>query len=390
MPYASSYLTFLGTDKYTAEEISKAFYNIACSYNLSVGAEVATINITGLQENFDKAVSLVEHIFANIKPNEKALEDLKGTILKSRENNKLNKGQIMNALTSYAQYGNINPFNNVLSNEEVKNIKSEDLIYLLKNLANYEHVITYYGPKDLTTFTADIKKQHLLPKEFTPAAPAQVYTYSQQDSNKVYFANYDMVQSEIRWLRNTGLYNKSDAANIEVFNSYFGGGMGSIVFQTIRESKALAYSTFAQYVSPDKADKQYSMIAYVGSQADKMNDAVNGMNELLNVLPQSDKSFEGAKANVLNGIETARVTKDGVFGYYFADQKLGYNYDSRLDLYKELKPITFQNIKDFHTQKVANKAYTYLIVGSNQRIKSADMQKFGAVTTLSLEQLFGY
>jgi predicted Zn-dependent peptidase len=390
LPYASSYLTFLGTDKYSAEEISKAFYNIACSYNLSVGTEVTTINITGLQENFDKAVSLVEHIFANVKPNEKALENLKGTILKSRENNKLNKAQIMNGLTSYAQYGSVNPFNNVLSNDDVKNMKSDDLIYLLKNLANYEHVITYYGPKDLTTFTADIKKQHLLPKEFTPAAPAKIYTYTKQDSNKVYFANYDMVQSEIRWLRNTGLYNKADAANIEVFNNYFGGGMGSIVFQTIRESKALAYSTFAQYVSPDKADKQYSMIAYVGSQADKMNDAVNGMNELLNVLPQSDKSFEGAKSNVLNNLETTRVTKDGVFGYYFADQKLGFNYDSRMDLYKELKPITFQNIKDFHTQKVANKAYTYLIVGSNQKIKLADMQKFGAVTTLSLEQLFGY
>jgi predicted Zn-dependent peptidase len=31
---------------------------------------------------------------------------------------------------------------------------------------------------------------------------------------------------------------------VTVFNNYFGGGMGSIVFQTIRESKALAYSTF--------------------------------------------------------------------------------------------------------------------------------------------------
>ncbi len=390
LPYAASYLTFLGTDKYSAEEISKAFYNIACSYNLSIGSEITTINITGLQENFDKAVSLVEHIFANVKPNEKALEDLKGTILKSRENNKLNKAQIMNGLTSYAQYGSLNPFNNVLSNNDVKNMKSDDLLYLLKNLANYEHVITYYGPKNLPEFTVDIQKQHALPKEFTPAAPAKVYTYSQQDSNKVYFANYDMVQSEIRWLRNTGLYNKADGANIEIFNNYFGGGMGSIVFQTIRESKALAYSTFAQYVSPDKADKQYSMIAYVGSQADKMNDAINGMNELLNLLPQSDKSFEGAKANVINGLETARVTKDGVFSYYFADQKLGYNYDSRIDLYKELKPITFENIKNFHMQKVANKPYTYLIVGSDQKIKLADMQKFGTVTTLSLEQLFGY
>jgi len=390
LPYASAYLPFLGTDKYTAEELSKAFYDIACSYSLSVGSEVTTINISGLQENFDKAVSLVEHILANVKPNEKALSDLKGTIAKSRENNKLNKAQIMSALTSYAQYGSVNPFNNVVSNDDVKNLKSEDLISLLHNLTNYEHVITYYGPKDLEGFVADVKKVHLMPKEFTPAAPAKVYTYTTQTANQVYFANYDMVQSEIRWLRNTGLYNKTDAANIQVFNNYFGGGMGSIVFQTIRESKALAYSTFAQYVSPDRADKQYNMIAYVGSQADKMTDAVNGMNELLNVLPQNDKSFDGAKTNVLNNLETTRVTKDAVFFYYFADKKLGYDYDSRIDLYKELKPIDFATIKAFHEQKVANKAYTYAIVASDKKVKMEDMQKFGAVTTLTLEQLFGY
>ncbi|MFC4209655.1 insulinase family protein [Pedobacter lithocola] len=390
LPYAAGYLPFLSTDKYSAEDISKAFYNIACTYSLNVGTEVTTINISGLQENFDKAVSLVEHIFANVKPNEKALADLKTTILKSRENNKLNKGQIMVGLTSYAQYGSVNPYNNVLSNEEVKNMKAEDLIYLLKNLSNYEHVVTYYGPKDVTAFTSELKKEHLLPTEFTPAAPAKVYNYTAQDTNKVYFANYDMVQSEIRWLRNTGLYNKADRANIEVFNNYFGGGMGSIVFQTIRESKALAYSTYATYQSPDKADRQYSMIAYVGSQADKMTDAVNGMNELLNVLPQSDKSFDGAKANVLTYLESNRVTKDGIFQYYFADKKLGYDYDSRIDLYSALKPITFTDIKNFHDQKVANKPYTYLIVASDKKVKLEDMQKFGNVTTLTLEQIFGY
>ena len=390
LQYAASYLPFLSTDKYTAEELSKEFYNIACTYSLNVGTETTTINISGLQENFDKAVALVEHIFANVKVNEKALAELKNTILKSRENAKLNKGAIMNGLTSYAQYGKLNPFNNVLSNEEVKNIKAEDLIYTLKNLNNYEHVITYYGPKDLAAFTTNIQKAHTLPKEFTPAAPAKVYTYTVQDSNKVYFANYDMVQSEIRWLRNTGLYNKADGATIEVFNNYFGGGMGSVVFQTIRESKALAYSTFATYASPDKADKQYSMVAYVGSQADKMNDAVAGMNELLNVLPKSEKTFEGAKTNLLSNYESDRVLKDAIFGYYFADKKLGYSYDSRTDRYKEIKPITFDNINTFHQQKIANKQYTYLIVASDKRVKQEDMAKFGTVKTLTLEEIFGY
>jgi len=89
LPYAAEYLGFLGTDKMSSEEISKAFYNLACSYSLNVGTDVTTVSLSGLQENFDKSVALLESILANCKPNEKALEDLKGRILKTRENAKL-------------------------------------------------------------------------------------------------------------------------------------------------------------------------------------------------------------------------------------------------------------------------------------------------------------
>lgn len=390
LPYASAYLAYLSTDKYSAEELSKAFYNIACNYSLNVGAETTTLTVSGLQENFDKAVELVEHIFANVKPNQTALDELKKSVLKNRENAKTNKGQIMNGLTSYAQYGKVNPFNRVLSNQEISDITADELIYLLKNLNNYEHVITYYGPENTDNLAATLAQKHALPKAFTPAKPAATFNYTTQTANNVYFANYDMVQSEIRWLRNTGLYSKADAAKIELFNNYFGGGMGSVVFQTIRESKALAYSTFATYVSPDKANKQYNMIAYVGSQADKMNEAVQAMNELINVLPRNEKTFDGAKNNLISNYQSERIVKDGIFAKYFADKKLGFDYDARTDVYKAIQTINFDDIQKFHDGKIANKPYTYLIVGSDKRIKQEDMQKFGTVTTLSLEDIFGY
>lgn len=390
LPYAAQYLTFLSTDKYSAEDINKQFYNIACNYSFNVGNEVATISISGLQENFDKAVSLVEHIFANCKPNDHALAELKNRILKSRENSKLNKATILSGVTTYAQYGPNNPFNYNLSNDAVKNITSEQLLYIIHNFNNYKHTITYYGPKTLADFTTDISKLHKLPKEFTPETPAKKFSYTSTDANKVFFADYDMVQSEVRWLRNGGTYEPALAAKVTLFNSYFGGGMGSIVFQTIRESKALAYSTFAVFSAPDKKDKQYAMVAYVGSQADKMNDAVKGMNELLNDLPRADKSFEVSKGNALNAIETNRITKEGIIAAYFADKKLGFDHDSRIDEYVGLKPLNFTDIKTFHEQKVANKPYNYCIVASEKNVKMEDMQKFGTVTKLTLEQIFGY
>ena len=390
LPYAAQYLNFLGTDKYSAEEISKQFYNIACNYSMNVGNDVVTINISGLQENFDQAVRLVEELFANCKPNEEALVELKARILKSRQNTKLNKGAILNGLVSYAQYGAKNPTNNVLTNDEVNKITSQELMYIFHNINNYKHTITYYGPKTLTDFQMEIVKVHSLPKEFTPAAPATEFTYTNNTANNVLFADYDMVQSEIRWVRNDGKYDPALAGPVDLFNSYFGGGMGSIVFQTIRESKALAYSTYAYYMAPDAKDKQFSMVAYVGSQADKMNEAVGGMNELLTDLPQLDKSFEGSKFNALNAIQTERITKDAIIYSYFADQKLGLDHDSRIDRYNAIKPLTFADLKAFHTNHVANKPYTYCIVGSESKVKLEDMQKFGPVTKLTLEQIFGY
>jgi predicted Zn-dependent peptidase len=390
LQYAANYLPFLGTDKYSAEEISKLFYNIACNYSLNVGTETTTITISGLQDNFGKAVELVEYIFGHVKADEKALAELKSSLLKSRENAKLNKGSIMNALTSYAQFGQKNPFNDVLSNEAISQIKADELIAQLRGLTSFEHEITYYGPLELGTLQTKLQSMHTLPSVFKPIAQAKKYDYAVQDSNRVYFANYDMVQSEIMWLRNTGLYNKDEAGKIEVFNNYFGGGMSSVVFQTIRESKALAYSTFAVYVTPDRADKQNMMIAYVGSQADKMNDAVGGMNELLNSLPKNEKSFVGAKNNIISNYDSQRIVKDAIFANYYADKKLGLDHDSRIEKYKAVKAIDFATINNFHQQKIANKAYSYLIVASNQKVKKEDMAKFGKLKTLSLTELFGY
>jgi len=390
LPYAAQYLAFLSTDKYSTEEISKAFYNIASNYSVNVGTNETSVSLSGLQENFEKAVSLLEEVLANCKPNEKALEDLKGRLLKSRDNAKLDKASILSGLTSYAQYGQDNPFNYGLTNEEIKNMKSSELIDLLHSLTSYKHTITYYGPKPLADFTTEITKLHVLPKQFTPEAPLKKFVYTETNANKVYFADYDMVQAEIRWVRNSGPYVPADAAKADLFNNYFGGGMGSIVFQTIRESKALAYSTFAVYSTPNSLEKQNAVIAYVGAQADKMNDAVAGMNELLNVLPEAEKSFALSKTNTISTLETSRITKAAMIVAYLADKKLGYDHDSRIDEYAAVKPLTFADIKSFHGAKLAGKNYNYCIVASEKKINMSDLEKFGPVTKLNLETLFGY
>ena len=158
----------------------------------------------------------------------------------------------MQGLVNYAEYGPKNPYNYQLTEEELNNVKARDLVNLLHSLCNYKHLITYYGPQTLADFSKNIQAIHKLPKDFIEYPALQKFPKIQQSKNEILFAEYDMVQAEIDWIRNTDTYDPKQAPIVDLFNNYFGVGMSSIVFQTLRESKALAYSTYAYYVTPNK------------------------------------------------------------------------------------------------------------------------------------------
>lgn len=387
---ASQYIQFLGTDKMTAEEISKAFYKIACSFNVSTGEEYTTVNIEGLQENFENAVKLYEEVVNNVKADDKALAALKARLNKARKDAKANKGAILQGLTSYALYGSENKFNNVLTNEELNAVTAQELVDRIKNLNNYEQTVIYYGPTPVYNVVSQLKTLHQVPANFAVAAPAKTFKQEVPAKNQVLFADYDMVQAETRWIRNTETYNPEKTTMVNVFNNYFGGGMGSLVFQTIRESKALAYSTYGYYVQPQKKDQDYYLLGYVGSQADKFNDATVAMNELLTKMPELPKNLELAKNQVKKDIQTERITQDGIIYNYLNAKNLGLTDDIRKKMYETVDKITMADVKKFHQNYFSGKPYTYAIVASEKRVSMDDMKKLGEVKKLSLEEIFGY
>jgi predicted Zn-dependent peptidase len=387
---AAQYLSFLGTDKKTTEEITKEFYKIACSFNVSAGPEFTTVLIEGLQENFDKAVSLFEDLLANSKPDDAALQSLKARLAKARTDAKANKAAILNGLTAYARYGTSNPFNYVLSNDEIKNLNSSELVTILHNLNSYPHQVLYYGPQPLVSLTASLKKMHNIPAAFAKAPAAVNFAPSVQNSNEVLFADYNMVQAETRWIRNNNLYDPKEEGIVGMFNNYFGGGMGALVFQTIRESKALAYSTFAFYALPDKKQDPFYTIAYVGSQADKFNEAVVAMNELLNGIPEVESNIDFARSGIKKDIETERITQDGIIFNFLDAERKGLKEDVRISKYAAVDKIGYKELKDFHSKYIAGKPYTYAIVASENKLKMEDLKKLGEVKKLSLEEIFGY
>ena len=390
LPIALQYLQFLGTDKYSAEELTKQFYNLASSFSANTGNEETTITISGLQENFDKSVALFEHLLRNCKADATALEALKDRLLKSRANNKTNKQAIAAAIRDYAVYGPNNPFNYVLTNEEIKSLKAEDLVAILHSLPSFKHDVLYYGPAPIAKLSADISRLHPMPKAWAAAPKAVQFKPLKQAANQVLFNDYDAVQSEIYWVRDLGQYDPKNTAKVNLYNNYFGGGMSSVVFQTIRESKALAYSTYAFVQTPVKKEDDYTFVGYVGSQADKMNDAINGMNELLKEMPKTEQNFVNAVKSQKKDIETQRITKDAIIFSYLNAKKKGLSEDVRKTVYTELDKLTLADIAAYHQQQFQNQPFTYTVIASEKKINVDDLKKYGEVKKVNVDDLFGY
>ncbi len=391
MAFALKYLDYLGTDNLTNEEFKKKLYSLGCSFSVSATDDQVYVALSGLQKNFTEGVKLFEDLLLHAKPDKEALTAYVGHTLKERDDAKKDKGTILfTAMNEYGKYGKRNPFTDILSESDLKALTADELVGKIHNVVKYDHRVMYYGPERSEEVVESLNKLHQAPAKLMPVLNAPDYTYQETNENKTYFVNFDMAQAEILFLSKSYQYDPMKVPTQRLYNEYFGGGMASIVFQTIRESKALAYSVWSNYITPQKKNEPNYVFAYVGTQADKLPETMDGMFELFHNLPEADPIFQQSKDAIMKKIETERITRTGILFNYEAAQKLGLDHDIRKDVYMNIPAMNFTTINDFQKKYIKDQHYTILALGSRDKIDQKKLAQYGPVKELSLEEVFGY
>ncbi|WP_237144649.1 M16 family metallopeptidase [Pontibacter pamirensis] len=384
---AVNYLKYLGTDKYTAEELQKEFFKLGTSFDVFSSGEQVYVSLTGLDENFEQGLNLFESVLANPKPDQQALNDMVAGTLKAREDAKKNKGVILQqAMVNYAKYGSKNPFNTLLTEKELKAVKPQELVNIIKSIPSYEHRVLYYGPRETDNLVATLNTGHNVPATLKPVPAEKVYAEIDFKEPTVYWADYDMVQAEMLFLSKSVPYSKDIIPVVRLYNEYMGG----IVFQDLRESKALAYSTYSFYSPASKKDRANYLLSYIGAQADKLSEAMAGMQTLLTDMPLADANFQNARASLRNSISTERITKAGILFDYERSKKLGLSHDIRQDVYQSTNSMTFDQLQEFQQKYIKAQPQAILVIGSKDKLNFKELEKYGKVKQLSLKELFGY
>ena len=388
---AVEYLQYLGTEDMSAEDFKKEFYRLGCNFGVSASEDRTYIYLAGLAENTDKALQLLEKLLANPKADDEALKKMVAGMFKKREDSKKDKGTIMfEGLIAYGLYGPKSSFTNVLSNKELREVKAEDLITIIKDFTKTEHRVLYYGPKKGEEIVASLNQYHALPDQLKPVPPPVEFKMQDVAKPAVYWTDYDMVQEEIMFLSKGAGFDKTRVPISCMFNEYFGGNMSSPVFQELREAQGLAYAAFAHYGSADKPTGNDLFYAYIGTQADKQPEAMKAMNGLLTNFPKTEGGFEVTRNAILNQIESERITKTDILFDYEEARRRGLDYDIRKDIYDQVQKFTLADVEKFAQDNIKGKNFNIVLIGNKNKINFKELKQYGEIKQLSLDEIFGY
>ncbi|MFK7781692.1 M16 family metallopeptidase [Psychroserpens sp.] len=389
LSFAVGYMEYLGTDKYSAEEIKKEFYKLGIKYYVSSTADKSYVGLNGLKENLPKGLELLEHLWANAIPDPEAYNSYVDQTLKARQDGKSQKGNILrNGLLNYGKYGENSRLRNIMQANELKETDPQVLVDIVKDLKNYKQRIFYYG-KDVDAALTALNTSHVVPSELKDYSEPMVYTEKETGGN-VYYVDFDMVQAEMMFLAKGEPFKAENMAASTLFNTYFGGGLSSIVFQEIRESKSLAYSAWSSYSTARKKDDSNYVMAYIGTQANKMPQAVEAMMELMTNMPEAEEQFNAAKEATLKKLAAQRITKSNIFWNYERLQQLGIDNDNRKEMYDTIKNMTMDDLRDFFNTNISGESYNVMVIGNKNDIDFNSLGKLGKVQEMDVDYLFNY
>ncbi|OFE12527.1 hypothetical protein PHACT_04745 [Pseudohongiella acticola] len=377
-----------GTENLSAEELQKEWYRLGSDFGLSSSANETSIAITGLDSQFEATLALMLELISAPRAEEETFADLKATILQARREQKEDPGAISRALYLYNRYGDDSPMLQAMSSDAIAAVDLDELTALISSLQQYQHRISYTGSMPLERVTA-ILREHHQPADDLLEPPAYEYRRARQVAdNEIFVIHRETAQAQVRLEFPDGTYEEDLVVPSSVYNSYFGTSMSSVVFQELREARALAYSAGASYSQGSRPEAQTMVLGAIGSQNDKAVEATAAFVDLFDNMPRSSDRFEDAVNAQLNRYRTSTIGFRQIPGTVYAWQQLGLDGDPRQQRFARLQEMTLEELLQFQQTHVAGRAKLISIVGDTSRIDMDALAELGTIRELTVADVF--
>ena len=371
-----------------SEQLKIEWYKLATEFGFGVREHFSTFSMNGLDENMEKSLELAYQLMLTPNIEDATWDETKKIILSERDDEQKDPRALSNALAHFHRYGSESRYLKRASDADLNNSTVSSLAKILSETFEVERSILYYGPRTVEEISTTIKNG-FLGKKPTKENPTFVADRSiSPDTNQVFFLQKEMAQAQVRLEFAAGTYDEAKAPLGQLFNEYFGGGMAGLVFQELREARALAYSAWAHFFTPSRPEDENILVGAIGCQADKTLEAVDAFIELLDEMPINETRWNSAHAAILSAYRTNPIASRSIPGFVYDFNALGIDKDPRSQRYEKLKVSEINSLKSFYEKEIQPKSILLSIVGDSEKIDLDELRKFGPLTEIKPDQLF--
>lgn len=377
-----------GAGSLTSDELKIEWYKIATEFGFGVREHFCSFSINGLDENLEKSLELANQHLLSPKISDETWNETKAIILSERDDEQKDPRALSNALAHYHRYGSKSRYLKRPSDSDLHASTVASLTQLLLEAFDVTRTILYYGPRSVDDITKAIRNG-FLGKEPIRDAPAFIPDRSlSPDTNQIFFLQKEMAQAQVRLEFAAGTYDENKAPFGQLYNEYFGGGMAGLVFQELREARALAYSAWAHFFTPARPQDENILVGAIGCQADKTIEAVHAFIGLLDQMPINQTRWESAHAAILSAYRTNPISSRSIPGFVYDFKALELEQDPRPTRYKNLQNAELDNLRGFYKNEIQPKSILLSIVGDSAKIDLEELKKIGPLTQVQPKKLF--
>ena len=390
LPYATALMDdagVMGNPAIKGEDFKVQLAELGASVSYGCSDSYFTISISGEDGNMNKVMNLVNRQLLMPYLEQKQLDAIKGSEFFSRLSRQKRTAVQKSALLQYALYGKKSSYLDEVKFIDIWNLDGVQVQRLVASARTYALDVYYCGT--------------LTPEQLVPELPLtegmkasnSPFIKDRQTYEKptiLFLPNSNVQQADLYFYINGRPYDIASDVKSDAFNQYMSGGFTGLIMYEIREKRSMAYTAYGVDRTPSLPGKECYFYGYIGTQSDKVVDAISAYMDIINDMPVDSTNMEALRAALRQAGQTAKPSMRGKASTFEYWQRLGYKEDPAKVNKAAIDALTIEDIVSFYNENIKGKPMTIVMMGDPKKINLKEIEKkLGCkVTKLSPAKLF--
>ena len=338
-----------------------------------------TVSIVGDEAHLAQICQLVQKQMLFPKFDHRQFEAMQGGELSSRFRMSRMDNLLASALREYVLYGDKSAYIDVVPFMDIYHMDELKLKVEFDDATKYALDIYYCGQKPMNEVSTILNGNLPLKEGMIASTSPEFRDRKAYDKTQIYFLPNSNVQQATLYFYFEGVpFELNQSVVMSAFNQYLSGGFTGLILDEIRTKRSMAYTASGYMSQGALPGRNNAFMGYIGTQSDKVADAIETFMGLLDTMPQHPERIETIKTILLQEAQIAKPDFRGKAATYDYWQLMGYTDDPARTEVPEIKNLTWDQLYNFYLTYVKDKPMTIIMMGDPKKIDMKRLEaKFG-------------